>query len=186
VDATDATRAAKGYITAYYTTTERTAITWTATSSTVTIALAGATTVSGLLTVNSNVDGDTILGRAKIGDAGLTDEAVFSHFDHHTATNYGLKHDANGDLWVNSVSGRHMYFENNGTVFAVAGAAGIYIGGSVAPVALLTLAGSTTARSSLNIIAETAPTTPVNGDVWFDGTNFKCRIAGATKTFTVA
>lgn len=44
---------------------------------------------------------------------------------------------------------------------------------------------STTARASINIPSGVAPTTPDNGDIWFDGTNLKMRIAGTTKTFTL-
>jgi hypothetical protein len=44
---------------------------------------------------------------------------------------------------------------------------------------------STTSLASLNIPAGTAPTSPSNGDIWFDGTNLKIRIGGVTKTFTV-
>lgn len=47
------------------------------------------------------------------------------------------------------------------------------------------LKASTTSASSLNIPSGTAPTSPVDGDIWFDGSNLKIRISGATKTFTV-
>jgi hypothetical protein len=49
----------------------------------------------------------------------------------------------------------------------------------------LVLAASTTATPSLNMPAGTAPTSPTNGDIWFDGTDIKMRIGGATKTFTL-
>ena len=47
------------------------------------------------------------------------------------------------------------------------------------------LAASVTARASLRIPSGTAPTTPTNGDIWFDGTDLKIRVAGVTKTFTL-
>jgi nitrogen fixation protein len=47
------------------------------------------------------------------------------------------------------------------------------------------LAPSVTARASLRIPSGTAPTSPVNGDIWFDGTDLKMRIGGVTKTFTL-
>lgn len=34
----------------------------------------------------------------------------------------------------------------------------------------------------LNLPVQTAPTTPVNGDMWFDGTNLNLRVAGVTRT----
>ena len=57
--------------------------------------------------------------------------------------------------------------------------------GTATPTALLTLAASTTTRAAMNFINGAAPTTPNNGDVWFDGTNFKAQIGGVTKTFTL-
>jgi hypothetical protein len=47
------------------------------------------------------------------------------------------------------------------------------------------LGAATTAKASLRIPSGTAPTSPVNGDIWFDGTNIKMRIGGVTKTFTL-
>jgi hypothetical protein len=53
------------------------------------------------------------------------------------------------------------------------------------PVAAADIAASTTTRASINLGTGVAPTTPIDGDIWFDGTNIKMRIAGATKTFTL-
>lgn len=50
----------------------------------------------------------------------------------------------------------------------------------------LNFSAGTTAASQFRLVASTAPTSPVNGDVWFDGTDLKIRIAGATKTVTVS
>jgi len=47
------------------------------------------------------------------------------------------------------------------------------------------LGAATTAKASLRIPSGTAPTTPTNGDIWFDGTNLKMQIGGVTKTFTL-
>lgn len=49
---------------------------------------------------------------------------------------------------------------------------------------LLTLGGSTTARSSLRLLAGTSPTTPNDGDIWYDGTNIYLRVGSTTKMFT--
>lgn len=42
-------------------------------------------------------------------------------------------------------------------------------------------------KSSLRILSSsgTAPTSPVDGDMWYDGTNVKFRVGGTTKTFTL-
>ena len=57
--------------------------------------------------------------------------------------------------------------------------------GTASPTAALDLPASSTARASLRIQSGTAPTSPNNGDIWFDGTNIKMRIGGVTKTFTL-
>lgn len=50
---------------------------------------------------------------------------------------------------------------------------------------MIQLSASTTAKSHLNLVSGVAPTTPNNGDIWFDGTNLKMQIGGTTKTFTI-
>jgi hypothetical protein len=47
------------------------------------------------------------------------------------------------------------------------------------------LGASTTAKASLRIPSGTAPTTPTNGDIWFDGTDLKIRVAGVTRTIVL-
>lgn len=47
------------------------------------------------------------------------------------------------------------------------------------------ISASTTTRSGLRMSAGTAPASPINGDIWFDGTNLKMQIGGVTKTFTL-
>jgi hypothetical protein len=49
----------------------------------------------------------------------------------------------------------------------------------------VSLPASTTTKSTLNIASGTAPTSPNDGDIWFDGTDIKMRIGGVTKTFTL-
>lgn len=54
-----------------------------------------------------------------------------------------------------------------------------------AATALVDVGASTTAAASLRIRSGTAPTTPNDGDIWFDGTALRIRIAGVTRTVTV-
>lgn len=46
------------------------------------------------------------------------------------------------------------------------------------------LAAATTARPHMNLASGVAPTSPANGDFWFDGTDLKMRAGGVTYTFT--
>jgi hypothetical protein len=54
-----------------------------------------------------------------------------------------------------------------------------------AATAQVDIESSSTTRSSLRIRSGVAPTTPNDGDIWYDGTNLKMRIAGVTKTFNL-
>jgi hypothetical protein len=49
----------------------------------------------------------------------------------------------------------------------------------------LNIAASTTAKAQINLTAGANPTSPNNGDIWFDGTNLKMQIGGVTRTFTL-
>lgn len=75
-------------------------------------------------------------------------------------------------------------FTFSGTEIMRVTTAGLGIGTSTVN-AFLNLAGATTAKASLNITSGAAPATPNNGDIWFDGTDFKARVGGTTKTFTL-
>ena len=57
--------------------------------------------------------------------------------------------------------------------------------GTTSPTAIVDMPASTTANATLRIRSGTAPTTPNDGDIWFDGTDLKMRIGGVTKTFTL-
>lgn len=49
----------------------------------------------------------------------------------------------------------------------------------------LITAASVTGGSGFRLPSGTAPTSPVDGDMWYDGSNYKGRVGGVTKTFTV-
>ena len=44
---------------------------------------------------------------------------------------------------------------------------------------------STTSRPPINLLPGVAPTSPVDGDIWYDGSNLKIRVGATTKTFTI-
>ena len=60
-----------------------------------------------------------------------------------------------------------------------------FFGGTTTPTAFVHLAASTTARSSMRITNGVAPTSPNDGDIWYDGTDLKMRVGATTKTFTL-
>ena len=64
-------------------------------------------------------------------------------------------------------------------------AGNLAIGSTSVLSSFLNIAAGTTAKAQINLAASTAPTSPVNGDIWFDGTNLKIRVGGVTKTVTI-
>lgn len=61
----------------------------------------------------------------------------------------------------------------------------MYIGStSTTPTALLHLNAGTTSAAQIRFTSSVAPTTPNDGDLWFDGTNLKIRVSGVTYTLT--
>lgn len=80
---------------------------------------------------------------------------------------------------VNAIFGTGM--NGSGTTIAT-GTLGAFV---TSPTASWDIGASTTDKSSLRIRSGTAPTSPNDGDIWYDGTNLKMRVGGTTKTFTL-
>lgn len=75
--------------------------------------------------------------------------------------------------------------DNNTTIFSIIDGGFVGIGVAASTSTQMNVVAGTTAKSQLRLAASTAPTSPVDGDVWFDGTNIFIRVSGATKTFTI-
>jgi hypothetical protein len=84
--------------------------------------------------------------------------------------------------WTHStdLSARYFYYDGLsqfGTSLASAPTAN--------PTAYVDIVASTTTAASLRIRSGVAPTAPNDGDIWFDGTALRIRIAGVTRTINV-
>jgi len=88
-----------------------------------------------------------------------------------------------GNVLTNNTSGTYSLNGTNQTLSSVED--GKHGFGVASPTSVVDIAASTTSRASLRLRSGVAPTSPNDGDVWFDGTAFKVRIAGVTKTITV-
>lgn len=75
--------------------------------------------------------------------------------------------------------------DNASTVFSVIDGGTVGVGTAATTTSQMSFLAGTTAKSQMNFAASTAPTSPVDGDFWFDGTDFKARVSGVTKTFTL-
>jgi hypothetical protein len=118
-----------------------------------------------------------------------------------SSTSNGLLIQAAGSLGFSPTSGTGLYnsIHINDKINQTGGANGItrglYINPTLTAAAdfraievangITILGAATTAKASLRIPSGTAPTSPTNGDIWFDGTNLKMQIGGLTKTFTL-
>jgi len=87
-------------------------------------------------------------------------------------------------LGVGSVG---VFGQNQNGRLGVGNSAYTKIGGTFthAKSAWVNLSPSTTLVPHLSLEAGVAPTTPQDGDIWFDGSDIKMRIGGVTKTFTL-
>lgn len=57
--------------------------------------------------------------------------------------------------------------------------------GQTSPTASLDVVASTTTNAGFRLRSGVAPTSPNDGDIWYDGTNLKIRVGGTTKTVTI-
>ena len=92
------------------------------------------------------------------------------------ASNDYTHYDRTND-WLRTVIG--------GNVVGAWTAQGLSIGPSTTYPTWLFISPSTTAKSHLRLYPGATPTSPGDGDLWFDGTNVKIRVAGVVKTFTL-
>lgn len=76
---------------------------------------------------------------------------------------------------------RNLYLAN---AAHIAGSSGH--GRTAQSTAWVSIAAAVTGTAHMNFTAGVAPSAPNNGDVWFDGTDFKTRVGGVTKTFTLS
>lgn len=79
----------------------------------------GSALISGQITVGSDTDATSILGRGKVY-SGFTDEVMLAHFDHANTTDYGFRQNSLADTVLNAATGRSIYHRiNNADVMAM-------------------------------------------------------------------
>lgn len=119
----------------------------------------------------------TFIDNLIVGMDGVTDRTITVGFNGNNRVRLGFE---NG---VPFISGKD---NDNTTGFLVINdAGGVCSIGHSLPTAAVDVAASTTARSAFRIRSGVAPTTPNDGDIWYDGTALKIRIGGITRTVTV-
>lgn len=108
-----------------------------------------------------------------------------------TASGNRVSH-SHGQFWTDVTNGAEISAMTWSTMVAGTLAermriqgANVSIGFGATPTALVHIGASTTARASLCVPHGTAPTSPVNGDIWTDASGMYVRINGVTKTITL-
>jgi hypothetical protein len=90
-------------------------------------------------------------------------------------------------LGINAITGYTTapIFSTNNAFAPSIMSGNIGVGGIMSPTAWMHIAAATATKASLRMSAGVAPTSPNDGDIWYDGTNLKMRVGGTTKTFTL-
>lgn len=118
------------------------------------------------LTVASDTDATTILGRAKLFSV-ATDSMMLAHFDHATATNYAFRQTSNGLTLINAPSGQTIYHRINNADIMTMTAGGLTIsGGNLS----ITGAGDLTVGSNIFFVDNSGSNVGINcaPDAQFD------------------
>lgn len=118
----------------------------------------GTSNFASALTVLSDTDATTILGRARIDSRG-TDIAYFSHFDMTASASYALRQNAGGQTLLNAASGQSLGFRINDGGVASFSSTLFTITVQTNPV----ISDATTLPSTL-VIGHTMTDTPANND----------------------
>lgn len=149
---------------------------------------------------NANLTGSTLLALSNAGIFGFTAGFVTGYTNPFIALGVHRESSTNwraqlaypitfqnlaGDIAITQDTGKTY-----GGIFTPTETVRLKAGGTVgigvtSPSAYLSIKASTTSIPHLNLTAGSAPSSPTNGDIWFDGTDIKMRIGGVTKTFTL-
>ena len=162
------------------------------------VTTAGNTTTNAITVGGLTVDTDTLYVDATNNRVGIGTTTPSENL-HISATNAGLDIDGTTSsrtyynrsgayIWSTGLRAGdtkfYIYDERVGERLIIDDSGNVGIANAT-PTAALDTPASTTARATMRIRSGVAPTTPNDGDIWFDGTNLKMRIGGVTKTFTL-
>ena len=129
-----------------------------------------------------------VRGRTNIWGAGTTSATLGLSLLDSPGSNYNFYVEDNGGVYIRGNT-RIGNSTDNGYKLDVQGTTSINgeVGLKITPSssAILRIQSGTTSQSQIKLEASTAPTSPNNGDIWFDGSDLKMRIGGVTKTFTL-
>lgn len=95
-----------------------------------------------------------------------------------------IAYDSNDYSYFDRTNNRFNWINGGALVFS-ATPNGLSIGSATTTGTWLFIEPSTTAKSHLRLFQGAAPSSPSDGDIWYDGTALKIHIGATTRTFTV-
>jgi putative sterol carrier protein len=154
----------------------------------------GTARVSGDMTVSKNQNAgtrfdviNTISGTGSYAEYRIQTGTGSASLGKFSGTTTAYKFISANDSYFSNFANGDIAFLNDfatGNIkFAAGGSSTAHL--TIESTGKVSYAASTTAKAQINLASGTAPTSPVNGDIWFDGTDLKMRIGGVTKTFTL-
>ena len=144
---------------------------------------------SSNITTLGTITSLNVVGKVGIGTTSPTSPAGVNKFLHVAGTTSSIVLGETGgatqwEMFCDGSSILRFYHSSHGDSVSINSSG--YTGfGLTTQTALADIGASTTARSSLRIRSGTAPTSPNDGDMWYDGTNLKIRVGATTKTYTL-
>jgi len=165
--------------------------------------ISGATVGTGIAGMfpNGTAGREGVVIRGNLAQTDIGTDVILSNAQGNATTTSSVRNIVNINRGFIPTSGTGVFnaFLIDSTINQTGGANGItrglYINPTLTAVAdfraievasgITVLGAATTAKASLRIPSGTAPTSPVDGDIWFDGTLLKMRIGGVTRTFTL-
>jgi hypothetical protein len=157
----------------------------------------GAQTIGGNKTFQGNqtVKGNILFSTGATNQGTLIIGSTATRYTSNTGINtsaiYNSAISTTADVFVSYVFGGissniYTYIQSSG-YFGTRGAARLGSPDGTTTLTAITntwlkIHAGTTARSQINLTASTAPSSPLDGDVWYDGTQLKMRFSSVTET----
>lgn len=146
------------------------------------LATAGVVVISTPHATDPTRDGAYMYG-LDLGRASVRDVAIRMPASRAGSAGTIIEYDPNDYSFFDRLNNRFAWVVGGG-IGLFADGNGIGVGTAPDATARLTLAAGTAAVAPLLMPAGVAPTSPVNGQMWFNGTNLFFRAAGVTRTIT--
>jgi hypothetical protein len=116
--------------------------------------------------------------------ATVSQSAIYMPFSASGNAGTIIEYDSNDFSFYDRANNRFGWSVSGNNNFFV-GSASVGVGAVPVAGARMFIDASTSSQSHLRLFPGATPSSPANGDVWFDGTNVKIQVGGVTKTFTL-